>query len=213
MKLLEFVKKYNNEPLIDSSTFTLLSKNPQGLRCEVRYWCKQGHLIPLKRGIYVLNEDLRQQPLSIGFIANNLLSPSYVSLEYALGYYDLIPEMVTVHTSVTTQKTTTFKTPIGYFEYQSVKESLFKGFTKSTEAGRDYFIATPEKAILDFFYFHQNLKGETGEFESYRFQNLEIINLKRFSELSKLYNKKVKTIARSFLDFIRQERKSYKTLK
>jgi predicted transcriptional regulator of viral defense system len=213
MKLSEFVKKYVNEQVIDSSTFSLLPGDPQGLRCNVQYWRKQGHLIPLKRGIYVLSADLRKQPLSMGFIANNLLSPSYVSLEYALSYYDLIPEMVTVYTSVTTQKTTTFKTPIGNFEYHSVQEGLFKGFTKAIEAGRNYFIATPEKAILDFFYFHQGLKGKTGEFESYRFQNLEIINLKRFDELRKLYNKKVNGIARSFLEFIRMERKNYKKLK
>lgn len=213
MKLLEFVRKYSNKPLIDSATFALLSRNPQGLRCDVQYWRKHGHLIPLKRGIYVFSEDLRQQPLSMGFIANNLLSPSYVSLEYALSYYDLIPEMVTVYTSVTTQKTTTFKTPVGIFEYHSVKEGLFKGFTKTNESDRDYFIATPEKAILDFFYFHRGIKGETGEFESYRFQNLEIINLKRFDELRKLYNKRVNNVAHSFMDFIRLERKSYKKLK
>jgi len=121
MKLSEFVKKYSNEPLIDSSTFVLLPGDTQGLRCDVQYWRKHGYLIPLKRGIYVFSEDLRKQPLSMGFIANNLLLPSYVSLEYALSYYDLIPERVTVYTSVTTQKTTTFKTPIGIFEYHSVK--------------------------------------------------------------------------------------------
>ncbi len=213
MKLLDFIKKYSSQPIIDSASFPMITQSPQGLRCDVRYWVKQGHLIQLKRGIYVLNQDWRQKPLPMGFIANYLLLPSYVSLEYALSYYDLIPEMVTSYTSVTTRKTTAFKTPIGIFEYQSVKESLFKGFTKASEAGWDYFIAIPEKAILDFFYFHQNLKGVTGEFESYRFQNLEIINLKRFSDLTKLYNKKVKTIASSFLDFVRRERKRYKKLR
>ncbi len=213
MNISEFVKKYSEEQLIDSSTFILLSGNPQGLRCDVQNWRKKGYLVPLKRGIYVLNKDLRHQPLSMGFIANNLLLPSYVSLEYALSYYDLIPEMVTVYTSVTTQKTTTFQTPVGIFEYHSVKEGLFKGFTKAIESGKDYFIATPEKAILDFFYFHQDIKGETGEFESYRFQNLEIINLKRYGELRRLYNKKVNKIALAFLDFIHIERKNYKKLK
>lgn len=213
MKLSQFVKKYSNEPLINSSTFALLPGNVQGLRCDVQYWRKQGHLIALKRGVYVLSEDLRKQPLSMGFIANYLVSPSYLSLEYALSYYDLIPERVTVYTSVTTQKTATFKTPIAIFEYRSVKESLLKGFIKANDTIRDYFIATPEKAILDFFYFHQGLRGETGEFESYRFQNLEIINLRRFNELRKLYNRNVNRISRLFLEFIRQERKNYKTLR
>ncbi len=213
MKLSEFVKKYSDAPLIDSASFALLPGDPQGLRCDVQYWRKQGHLIPLKRGIYVFNEGMRKQPLPMGFIANYLLSPSYLSLEYALNRYDLIPEKVTVYTSVTTQKTTTYRTPIGVFEYRSVKESLLKGYTKANDTIRDYLIATPEKTILDFFYFHQDLKGERGEFESYRFQNLEIINLRRFNELKKLYNKKVKRIARAFLEFIRQERSEYKTLR
>mgnify|MGYP001570412526 CR=1 FL=1 len=183
------------------------------LRCEVQYWLKRGHLIPLKRGVYLLNEDLRKKPLSMGFISNFLLSPSYVSLEYALGYYDIIPEKVTVYTSVTSKKTTTYNTPIGTFEYRSVKESVFGGYTKMVDSGENYFIAYPEKALLDFFYFHQDLKGVESEFESYRFQNSEILNFKRFNELRLRYNKKTNNIARSFMKFSRLEKKRYKTLK
>lgn len=213
MKLAEFVKKYRTSPIINSSTFALLGVNIQTLRCEVRYWLKHGHLIPLKRGIYVLSEDLRREPLSMGFISNFLLSPSYVSLEYALGYYDLIPELVTVHTSITTKKTTRYKTPIGWFDYRSVKEGLFCGFTKKIDQGQNYFIACPEKALLDFFYFHQDLKGTQGEFESYRFQNLEILNFRRFDELRAKFNKKTNKIARSFIKFCKLEKKRYKVLK
>jgi predicted transcriptional regulator of viral defense system len=161
----------------------------------------------------VLGEDLRKKPLSMGFIANYLLTPSYLSLEYALSYYDLIPEKVTVYTSVTTKKTTKYKTPVGIFEYRSVKESLFSGFTKKVDNGQDYFIAYPEKALLDFFYFHKDLKGLQGEFESFRFQNLEILNMKRFNELRRKYNRKTNSIAQSFMKFIRLEKKAYKTLK
>ncbi len=213
MKLAEFVKKYSPYPIIDSSTFALLGENVQMLRCEVQYWLKHGHLVQLKRGVYVLSDDLRKESLSMGFISNFLLSPSYVSLEYALGYYDLIPEKVTVYTSVTTKKTTTYKTPIGVFEYRSVKEGIFCGFTKMVDNGQDYFIAFPEKALLDFFYFHQDLEGTEGEFESYRFQNLEILNFRRFDELRLNYNKKTNSIARSFVQFSRLERKRYKTLR
>ena len=214
MKLTEFVKKYKAYPVIDSSTFALLGEKLQTLRCEVRYWLKHGHLIQLKRGVYVLSEDLRKGPLSVGFISNFLLSPSYVSLEYALGHYDLIPEKVTVYTSITTKKTTSYETPIGSFDYHSVKEGLFCGFTRGISDGESYFIAYPEKALLDFFYFHQDLKGTESEFEeSYRFQNLEILNLGRFDELRAKYNKKTNSIARSFIKFCRQEKKRYKVFK
>jgi predicted transcriptional regulator of viral defense system len=149
----------------------------------------------------------------MGFISNFLLSPSYISLEYALSYYDLIPEAVMVYTSVSTKKTTTFKTALGVFEYRSIKEGLFFGFTKTIEQGENYFIAYPEKAILDFFYFHQNMNGSKGEFESYRFQNLGSLNLKRFDEFRRRYNKKTNDIARSFINFIKSAKKEHKTLR
>jgi len=213
MKLAEFVKKYSKDQVIDSSTFSLLGEDPQNIRCQVQYWRRQGHLILLKRGVYALSNDFRKQPLSMGFISNFLLSPSYISLEYALSYYDLIPEAAMAYTSVSTKKTTKFSSTLGVFEYRSIKKGLFFGFTKATDEGQNYFIAYPEKAILDFFYFHQDMDGSESEFESYRFQNLESLNLKRFNEFRVKYNKKTNDIARSFAGFIKSGKKRYKTLK
>ena len=214
MKLADFVRRYNNVQVIDSSTFSLLGEDAQKIRCQVQYWVKQGHLIPLKRGIYVLSETLRRRPLSMGFIANSLVCPSYLSMEYALNYYDLIPEKTTVYTSITTKKTAVFKTPLGIFEYRSVKEGLFYGFTKRINDGQDYFIAYPEKALLDFFYFHrQEVSTDREVFASYRVQNIESLNLNRFNELRQKYDKKTNIIARSFMEFARLEKKRYKKFK
>ena len=126
MKLTEFVKKYSKEQVIDSSTFSLLGEDPQNIRCQVQYWRRQGHLILLKRGVYVLSNDLRKHPLSMGFISNFLFSPSYISLEYALSYYDLIPEAATVYTSVSTKKTTKFKTPLGFLNTVQSRKNFFR---------------------------------------------------------------------------------------
>lgn len=216
MKLADFVKKYSNVQVVDSSTFSLLGEDPQKIRCQVQYWVKQGHLILLKRGVYILSENLRRQPLSMGFIANSLVCPSYLSMEYALSYYDLIPEKTTVYTSITTKKTNLFKTPLGIFEYRSIKEGLFYGFTKRINDGQNCFIAYPEKALLDFFYFSRQEIGadaDTEVFESYRFQNVESLNLKRFNELRQKYDKKTNNIGRSFMEFVRLEKKRYKKLK
>jgi predicted transcriptional regulator of viral defense system len=212
MKLTEFIRKYSKDQVIDSSTFSLLGEDPQNIRCQVRYWRRLGYIIPLKRGVYALSDVLRKQPLSMGFVSNFLLSPSYISLEYALSYYDLIPEAAAVYTSVSTKKTTKFKTPLGVFEYRSIKNGLFFGFTKVTEQRQSYFIAYPEKALLDFFYFHQDMSASEGGFESYRFQNLESLNLKRFNEFRAKYNQKTNDIARPFVDYVKS-RKKYKTLK
>ncbi len=214
MKLTEFVKRYTNVQIIDSSTFSLLDEDPQKIRCQVRYWVKQGYLIILKRGIYILDESLRKYPLSMGFIANFLVSPSYLSTEYALSYYDLIPEKTTVYTSITTKKTSIFKTQIGVFEYRSVKSALFFGFIKKTEAGSSYFIAYPEKALLDFFYLNRyKIKNHNEAFELYRFQNLNALNLKRFDTFRLMYDSRTNTIARNFIVYARSQKKRYTLLK
>lgn len=212
MKFNDFIKTYSEKPFIDSSTFALLDEKPQDIRRQVRYWVEKEYLFPLKKGLYVLNENYRKITPSRRFIANFLVAPSYLSLEYALGFYDLIPEKVTVYTSVTTKKTTAYRNSLGTFEYRSVKGDIFFGFTKATESGQEFFIAQPEKAILDFFYFRKELKGKAGEFESLRFQNLEALNVEKMKEFSGKFTAKVKKITQVFIDFVYQEIREYKSL-
>lgn len=212
MKFEAFLQKYSENAVIDSSSFAVLDEKLTDIRRQVSGWVKKGYLIQLKKGIYILNDTFRKVKPSERFIANYLISPSYLSLEYALGYYDLIPEMVTVYSSLTTKKTQTFTNILGKFDYCSVKESLFFGFTKTPADNQEFFIALPEKAILDFFYFRKDVTGEFGEFEAFRFQNLEIIKLNRLHEFLQAYPNRVKKAARSFINFVRQEIKAYKTL-
>jgi len=42
-------------------------------------------------------------------IANELVSPSYISLETVLSFYSIIPDAVVSYTSVTTKQTKFFK--------------------------------------------------------------------------------------------------------
>ncbi|MCX5707542.1 MAG: hypothetical protein NTY14_00955 [Candidatus Omnitrophica bacterium] len=213
MKFETFLQKYNNSAVIDSSSFTLLDEKLPDIRRQVSGWVKKGYLLQLRKGVYIFNNTFRKEMLPDRFIANYLVSPSYLSLEYALGYYDLIPEGVTVFSSVTTKKTQTFSNILGKFDYQSVKESLFFGYTKAASVSHEFFIALPEKAVLDFFYLREDIKGSPGEFEAFRFQNLEIIKLKRFHEFSQAFPRRVKKAAREFMEFIRQESRAYTTIR
>ena len=47
---------------------------------------KEGKLIRLKKGMYVVSPDVSGELLSVELIANHLYGPSYVSMESALGY-------------------------------------------------------------------------------------------------------------------------------
>jgi len=213
MKFNDFIKHYRESIIIDSSTFTWFAEGPRNIRRQVRGWVKKGYLFPLKKGIYILSDNYRKVNPSNRFIANFLVTPSYISLEDALGFYDLIPEKVTVHTSVTTKKTSMYKNCLGVFEYRSVHKDIFFGFTKVTENGQDFFIALPEKAVLDFFYFRKEFKGRADEFESLRLQNLDILDTERLREFSRKFTKKVNKITRALIDFVQSESKEWKVLK
>ena len=58
---------------------------------------KNGYIIRLKRGLYVVNPEHSGKTLSSELIANHLYAPSYISMSTALRYYGLIPEAVYVH--------------------------------------------------------------------------------------------------------------------
>jgi predicted transcriptional regulator of viral defense system len=113
----------------------------------------KGLLIRLKKGFYVLSSELIGKEYSPEIVANLLYGPSYLSLEYALSYYHLIPERVEHFTSVTTQKNKVFPTPLGHFIYQHISPTLYHlGVTlQKTSDHRTYHMASVEKALMDVF--------------------------------------------------------------
>jgi predicted transcriptional regulator of viral defense system len=108
-----------------------------------------GLLLRLKRDLYCLNTDLP----SIEEISNNLYKPSYISFEYALSYYGIIPEAVYTITNATTKATRNFIVQNQEYSYSSIKKSLYFGYVLVTEKNRQFLIAEPEKALLDYYYF------------------------------------------------------------
>lgn len=118
---------------------------------KISSWVNQGVLIRMARGWYVLGEEFRKRPLSREYIANVLYGSSYISLDYALSFYSLIPERVMTVTSVTTMKTRIIDTPLGRFSYRKVPERVYRtGMDLHLpETGPSFFIATPEKALAD----------------------------------------------------------------
>ena len=177
MKFLEFKNRIKDFPIFSTSVLGYLGGNEQVLRNQLSGWKRQGLVLELKRGLYVLNENDRKITPSRVFMANQLYTPSYVSTEYALMFYDLIPERVADVTSVSTRKTASFGNGFGLFVYQHIGPRSFSGYVEEKdENGYSFFIATPEKAIVDFIYLNLSRfrRGETDVFtESFRFQNLD----------------------------------------
>ena len=111
---------------------------------------KNGYIIRLKRGLYVVNPEYTGKRLSNELIANHLYAPSYVSMSAALRYYGLIPEAVYVNQSMTVKHSRSFQTPIGNYDYKYISREAFAVGVR-TERFADYafLIASPEKALCD----------------------------------------------------------------
>lgn len=117
---------------------------------KVTWLEKQGFIIRLKRGLYVLNPEHSGKTLSSELIANHLYTPSYISMSTALRYYGLIPEAVYIHQSMTVKHSRSFQTPLGNYDYKYIARNAFYVGVRSKHMG-DYafLIASPEKALCD----------------------------------------------------------------
>jgi predicted transcriptional regulator of viral defense system len=154
---------------------------------QMYYWKKLGWLKPLKKGLYEL-VYLRRGQLSDLFIANKLYEPSYVSLETALSYYSIIPEVAMGVTSVTTKPTRKFRNHYGYFTYRSIVERAYTGYRIIADHGQMVKIADAEKAVVDYIYFNMEL-----DLESLRVNRRKLLesDKKKMMDYASLLNKKV----------------------
>ncbi|EAK0344017.1 hypothetical protein YO45_08610 [Campylobacter jejuni] len=115
-------------------------------------------LTPLKNGLYVYNPLCNNTLLSKEIIANILLGPSYVSLDFALWFHGLIPESVYKITSISTKRSKSFDTPYGVFSYMQIKKELFNiGLEIKTFKSCNFIIASKEKALCDKVYFTKDM--------------------------------------------------------
>jgi len=129
---------------------------------------KTGAIIRVKKGLYVFGQLYRRGSICIESLANLIYGPSYLSLEYALQYYNMIPERVEQITSMTVLKNKDYNTPLGMFVYEHLNlEKYSVGITQiDTNSQHQFLIASPEKALADRIASHKNL--ETAE-EVYSF--------------------------------------------
>jgi len=128
-------------------------------RDAITRFLNNGSITRVKKGLYVFGENYRKGTICKESLANLIYGPSYLSLEYALSYYGLIPERVEQVTSMTPLRSKTFQTPIGVFDYVHLHPSkIAVGITLIVaDLQHQFLIATPEKALSDRISFHKNL--------------------------------------------------------
>lgn len=151
-------------------------KNYASPRAKITRLLKNGDFIRVKKGLYVFGLKHQKQLVSSEILANKIFGPSYVSLEYALMFYGLIPEYVEEITSVTPKRNKQFSTPVGRFTYKHIPRKLFGvGFNLvSLGANRYTLMATPEKALADLLYMRKYKIANVEELKQLLFEDLRI---------------------------------------
>ena len=136
------------------STHQVRAIVPNFNRFNWHQWLQAGDIVSLRQGWYAF-ADYLQQPDYARYFAGKMCAPSYISLHTVLSFYGIIPEAVVEITSVTTQKTCRYENAFGQFSYQTIRPKLFWGFEpKTMRDGKQYMMATPEKAIIDLLYLY-----------------------------------------------------------
>jgi len=153
MKWNELSEIVGQASVFHSSVLMAGTIDPADLGRQLSRWVRSGNLVQIRRGLYVLSERYQKTPPHPFLIANRIKHASYVSLQSALEYHDLIPEYVPSITSVTTGRPEILNTPIGSFIFKHIKKALFLGYEAiDLGGGNSAFVARPEKALLDLLY-------------------------------------------------------------
>jgi len=128
-------------------------------------WLRIGLLLPIKKGLYAVSPEITGKPLSLTLVANLLYGPSYVSMDYALYHYGIIPERVVEVTSMTTRRGKKYDMAVGRFSYtHSPPEFYAIGIDRVENPDKTGFLmASPEKALCDKLVFTRNLNIKSKE--------------------------------------------------
>lgn len=159
MNILNLQNQWSRQGIF--SIHEMMAAHPGFDKNNLTRWVAKGYLVRLRRGWYAFPEALTRADYGY-VVAERIYRPSYISLQTAFGVYDMVPEAVAGITSVTSLKTMRFDTPLGPYSYYSLKPELMFGYKHVlTPDKRAWYLAHPEKALLDFLYL--NPQYSTGQ--------------------------------------------------
>ena len=119
-------------------------------RVTASRYAQKGLLLRVKKNMYVLRERWIAAEKEQKFMLANLAqTPSYISLATALDYYEVTTQMQrNFFESVALKRAKRINVNGNIFRYTRIRNRLYDGFKKE----KGFFIATPEKALLDAIY-------------------------------------------------------------
>lgn len=205
MKYLELREALRGFKIFSLSDIRKIDKDFH--RRRLNEWQDKGYIRKVIDKYYVFSDiDLNENVLFE--ISNRIYHPSYISLEMALSYYNLIPETVYSITSISTRRTYSFDTPVGNFIYRTVKTDYFFGYRFIDYNNHRFKIGRPEKVILDYFYLNSGIDSYD-DFNSLRINRdmfFEVVNESVLSGFLERFDKKaLRKRVELFMEFLKND--------
>lgn len=212
MEFDSLLKLVGDDPVFESSLLLAGNINPQIVRLQLTRWVNSGRIYQLRRGLYSIAPPYQKNNPHPFLVANHLQKASYVSLQSALAYYGLIPEVVNITTSVSTGRPERLETPLGTYEFRHVKTEFFFGYQMVELGGQSAFVATPEKALLDLIYLQPG--GDSIAYlNELRLQNTEKLDKDLLLKQSLRFNTpKLQNAVKGILQLISDESEEFEDL-
>ncbi len=184
LQLRQINKKYFNLRQLANA----LKISVPSARVLASRYVKNGILIRIKRDLYILSEQWDFLSLEEKFqLANLIQTPSYVSLLTALSYYEISTQIQQEFIeSVAIKRTKQVEVNNSIFNFSKLKNELYFGFVRK----QGFFIAEPEKALLDAFYL-MSLQKYTLDVDTIDFEKIDTDKMKMFSSKFPAFVKKL----------------------
>lgn len=124
-------------------------------RTALYRWVKAGHVIAIKKGVYMHRRFFEQHHQDTVFapaVSAILLPQSYLSLEYVLQQHGILTEITYPVTAITIKNTRTIVNSLGTFVYRHIQPELYFGFHIMDAYGVPYAEASVARALFDYLY-------------------------------------------------------------
>lgn len=204
-------------PVFESAMLLAGNVNPGSVRVQLSRWTKSGWVFQLRRGLYAIAPPFQKVKPHPFLVANLMQRASYVSIQSALAFHGLIPDIVHTTLSVSTGRPERRETPLGIFEFRHIQSELLRGYRMMELQGpkqpsQQALVATPEKALLDLVYLLP--RADTLNYlHGLRLQNLERLDLDELHRQAEIFNTpKMQRATEAILHLAQYENQEYETL-
>jgi predicted transcriptional regulator of viral defense system len=212
MEFNSLLKLLGDESIFESSILLAGNVDPKEIRIQLSRWVKSGKIQQLRRGVYTIAPPYQKFQPHPFLIANHLQKASYVSLQSALSFHGLIPELVNITSSVSTGRPERLETALGVYEFRHIKTELFFGYHMTDLGRQSAFVATPEKALLDLLYLQPG-SYSVAYLQALRLQNTEKLEKDILSKQAERTNSpKLINAVKGILQFLSDGSESFENL-